>query len=272
MPEDSITTTKNSEIEEMKKAGVHYGHKRSRTHPKARYFTIEPNNSTITFIDLEKTVELLQQAIKFIQDIVKNKGVILWVGTQGGAKKVIAELAQKYNFPYVNNRWLGGTLTNFHTLAKRIEYLKELEADSQSGKWEKFTKQERIRLTQELEKLQKKFAGLRDMKDLPQALFIIDPVVHSTAVREAIRLHIPIISILDTDDDPSVIDYPIPANDSAKSSISYIMKRIEEAIQEVQHTIPAAEDVTEKQEQKEEKEPEINNKKAPNTSALEEKS
>lgn len=215
---------------EMKKAGVMYGHLKSFCHPQADYFTIKTNQAQIAFINLEETIKALERASQFIQEIIQNRGIILFIGTQPGAREIVKELAEKYDFPYVINRWLGGTLTNFSTLSSRIQYLQELEAIVRSERWEKLTKRERTKLTQEMNKLQKKFIGLRNLKTLPNSLFVIDPKIHTTAIREARKLNIPIISILDTDDDPSVIDYPIPANDSAKSSLTYILNKIEEII------------------------------------------
>ncbi len=224
-------------IEEMEKAGLQYGHKDTRNHPKASYFTVKSNKTEVSLINLEETKKALEKVLDYIKESIINNKTILFVGTQPAAKQKIEEIAQKYNFPYVTLRWLGGTLTNFKTLSERIKYLKELEEKQQSGAWDSFTKKEKHTLTQELMKLQKKFQGIRNMTKLPEILFIVDPLVHSTALREARRLKIPVISILDTDDDPTLIDYPIPANDSAKSSIEYILNLIEEAIKEAKGEI-----------------------------------
>jgi len=226
-------------FEEMEKAGVQYGHKRTRNHPKASYFTVINNNMSVSLINLEETKKALEKAIEFIKESVKNNKIILLVGTQAGAKQKILEMAQKYNFPFVIERWLGGTLTNFKTLSSRIKYLKELEEKQQSGGWESFTKKERTKLNQELMKLQKKFMGLRNMEKLPDILLIVDPGLHNTALREAKRLKIPVVSILDTDDDPTLVDYPIPANDSAKSSIDYLLDKIDKAIEEAKKELIA---------------------------------
>lgn len=228
-------------IEEMEKAGLQYGHKRTRNHPKAEYFSIKSNTTSVSLINLEETRIALEKALNFIKESVKNNKVILLVGTQASAKQKIQEIAQKYEFPYVIERWLGGTLTNFKTLSERIKYLKELEEKQQKGAWENFTKKEKHKLSQELMKLQKKFLGLRNMTKIPDILLIIDPEVHSTAIREAKRLKIPIIALLDTDDDPTQIDYPIYGNDSAKSAITYVLNKIEEAIEEARKEITTPE-------------------------------
>jgi small subunit ribosomal protein S2 len=213
------------------KAGLHFGHKQTFNHPKASYFTIK-SYEAIAGIDLKETLKALQSALDFIKEIVKQEGKILFVGTTAGAKQLVKELAQKYNYPYVDERWLGGTLTNFKTLALRIKFLKELEEQKKSDAWDKYTKKERIQFQKELDQLQKKFAGIRTLDKLPNAIFIIDTGLNKIAVKEAKLLNIPIIGVLDTDDDPTIIDYPIPANDSAKSSIKYILSKVEEAINE----------------------------------------
>jgi len=224
-------TNEEDIIKEMMKAGLHFGHKQTFNHPKAGYFIVK-SYEAIAGIDLKETLKALQSALDFIKEIVKQEGKILFVGTTAGAKQLVKELAQKYNYPYVDERWLGGTLTNFKTLALRIKTLKELEEQKKSDAWDKYTKKERIQFQKELDQLQKKFAGIRTLDKLPNAIFIIDTGLNKIAVKEAKLLNIPIIGVLDTDDDPTIIDYPIPANDSAKSSIKYILSKVEEAINE----------------------------------------
>ena len=241
-------------IEEMEKAGLQYGHKDTRNHPKASYFTVKSNKTEVSLINLEETKKALEKVLDFIKESVISNKTILFVGTQTAVKQKIEEIAQKYDFPYVTIRWLGGTLTNFKTLSERIKYLKELEEKQQSGAWNSFTKKERHNLSQELMKLQKKFQGIRNMPKLPDVLFIIDPAVHSTALREAMKLKIPVISILDTDDDPTLVDYPIPANDSAKSSLEYILNLIEEAIKEAKGEIKPENESIKEQEKEESEE------------------
>ena len=220
-------------INEMTEAGLHYGHSRTYTHPKAAAFLVKGNNP-IGIIDLEITKTHLEEALNVIIDTIKKKGLILFVGTTPGAKNLIRDLAQKYGYPYVNERWLGGTLTNFKTLSQRIKTLEQLEEDEKSGKWEEYTKKERVHLYKELDSLQKKFAGLRKLTKLPDLLVVIDTGTHKTAVHEARKLDIPVVGVLDNDDDPTLINYPVPANDSAKSSIAFILDKIEEAIIEGQ--------------------------------------
>lgn len=216
----------------MKKAGLQFGHKKTYNHPQAGYFTVK-SSTELSLIDLNETVKGLESALNFIKETIKNKGTILFVGVIGGAKEGIKNMCQKYDLPYVANRWLGGTLTNFQTLNERIKYLEELEDKKKTGDWNKYTKQEQRKLEEEMLKLEEKFVGLKNMSRLPDALFIVDPKTHDTAVREAKKKGIPIISVLDTDDDPTEINYPIPANDSAKSSIEYILNEIDQVLEQI---------------------------------------
>ncbi|MGE4554809.1 MAG: 30S ribosomal protein S2 [Candidatus Paceibacterota bacterium] len=217
-------------ITEMKEKGVHFGHKRNRLHPKAISFALK-SSGEIYFINLEETVKGLEKALEFLKKIVQENGKILLVGTSSGAKKKIKELGEKYNFPYVIERWLGGTLTNFQVLKERINYLKELESQREQNLWAKYTKKEQLKLEKNYQLLEKKFQGLKTMESLPQALLVVDPKLHETAVVEAKKVNLPIVAILDTDDDPTLIDYPIPANDSAPSSIEYILGKIDKALE-----------------------------------------
>jgi len=237
-------------IREMMKAGLHFGHKKTYNQPKASYFIVK-SYEAIAGIDLKETLKALNKALDFIKELVKQEKQIIFVGTTSGAKGFIKELAQKYNYPYVDERWLGGTLTNFKTLTQRIKTLKELEEQKASGAWEKYTKKERNDLEKELNLLQRKFTGIRNLEKLPDALFIVDTGTHDIVVREAKLLSIPLIGILDTDDDPTVIDYPIPANDSAKSSIQYILNKVEKAIEEGKKLIKVSEAPSTKEETKE---------------------
>lgn len=231
-------------IKEMMNAGLHFGHSRTYTHPKTSFFLVKDNNP-VAIIDLEVTKKYLEEALRIVSEIVKKKGMILFIGTTPGAKYLIRDLAQKYDYPYVNERWLGGTLTNFKTLSLRIKALEQLEEDEKTGKWNEYTKKEKVHLYKTLSSLQKKFAGLRKLTKLPDLLIIIDSGAHKTAVNEARKLNIPIIGVLDNDDDPTLITYPIPANDSAKSSITFILDKIEKAILEGQKAQIAKEIISE---------------------------
>jgi len=231
MEAEIVASDKEKLLAEMRAAGVQYGHRRTRNNPQAAYFTVKGHEG-VSFINLEETIKGLERALSFIQEIVAAGKVILFVGTRAGAKKAIKNLAEKYHFPYVSEHWLGGTLTNFKTLSNRIQYFRSLEKAKDSNEWDKYTKKERHEKEVELAHLEKKFAGLKDLSKLPDALFVVDPGLHRTAIREARRLNIPIVAILDTDDNPEEVQYPIPANDSAKSAIEYIMAKVDKAIAE----------------------------------------
>ena len=204
--------------EEMLKAGVHFGHRASKWNPKMESYIFMTRNN-VHIIDLEKTNEKLEEALRFLQKIKEEKGIVLFVGTKISAKKIIEEAAKECGMPYVNERWLGGTLTNFSVLAKRLEYLKELEKKKETGELEKYTKKERHEIDIELRKLNQKFGGIKEMTKLPDALFISDIREDSLAAKEAKRKDIPTVGLCDTNTDPSTVDYPIPANDDASSSL-----------------------------------------------------
>ena len=229
MAEEIITEDKEKMLSDMMKAGLQYGHSRTRNNPKAGYYTIKTFKG-VSFIDLEETIKGLEKALAYIKDTIASGKTIFFVGTRAGAKQRLKNLAEKYELPYSNERRLGGTLTNLKTLKKRIEYLQELEKDKKSDAWDKYTKKEKHDKEQELSQLERKFAGIKSVTSLPEVLFVIDPGLHQTALREARRLDIPVIAILDTDDNPEEIQHPIPANDSAKSAIDYILSKVDLAI------------------------------------------
>ncbi|MBP8617762.1 MAG: 30S ribosomal protein S2 [Parcubacteria group bacterium ADurb.Bin305] len=240
MEESNISTYSSGfalNLDELEKAGLQYGHKLNRVHPKAKYFTIRQNNSDIAFINLEETRKSLVSALNAIKEKVQNQHTILFVGTQASARNKIQEIAEKYNYPFIANKWLGGILTNFKTLSSRITSLKEMENQKASGAWEQFTKKERQLLEKKLEQLEKKFAGIRQLNKLPDMLFVIDPQLHQVAIKEARQMHLPIVAVLDTDDDPNLVDFPIIANDSTRSAIDYILNKVDEVIQEGQKSV-----------------------------------
>jgi small subunit ribosomal protein S2 len=219
----------NLDVEEMAKAGLHFGHKTSKVHPKMFPFIFGVRN-TIHIIDLEKTKEKFKEALKFIQKLISENKTILFVGTTPQIKELIKEIATELDFPYVNERWLGGTFTNFEVIKKRVEYLKELEKKKSEGYFEKYTKKEKMKIEKEIERLNKKFGGLRKMEKLPDAVFICNMVKDKLAVKEAREKGVKIIAISDTNADPTLADYPIPANDDAISSVKYILEKVKEVI------------------------------------------
>lgn len=218
-------------IKKLLEAGVHFGHQTKRWNPKMKKY-IFGQRSGIYIIDLEKTVECLNRARDYARDIAAKGGRVLFVGTKKQAQMIVEEEAKRTDMFYVKNRWLGGLLTNFETVKKSIERLNTIEQMSVNGVWEHLKKKEIARLTKEKEKLLRDLGGIREMHVLPQAIFIIDPKKEDIAVKEATKLGIPILGIVDTNCDPENIDFPIPGNDDALKSIKYITSLIAESIQE----------------------------------------
>jgi len=216
-------------VEEMAEAGLHFGHRTSRVHPRMKPYIFGVRN-TIHIIDLEKTLEKLKEALRFIRDLISENKTILLVGTKIQIKDLVKEIAKECNLPYVTERWLGGTFTNFKTIKKRVEYFKELEEKKQKGELAKYTKKERAEIDKELKDLEMKFGGIKNLDKLPDAVFIVDMKKNALAVKEAQKKGIKIIAIADTNVDPSLADYPIPANDDAISSVKYILERVREVI------------------------------------------
>ena len=230
MPKSNTQPIVSEELaEEMFKAGVFFGHKKSNRHPKMEGYIFGTRNN-IQIIDLQKTMEGLQAALEFIEEIIKKGGKILFIGIRPQAQKIIEETAKNCRMPYVALRWIGGLLTNFKTIRKRIDYFIDLEKQRDTGELKKYTKKEQSKIEKEIEKLKKNYQGLCDLNKLPDAIFVLGVKGHMTPIREAKRKKIPVISLVDTDSDPTMIDYIIPANDEAISSLTLILKKIEEAI------------------------------------------
>jgi len=218
-------------FKEMMKSGLMYGHKKSKTQPRFKPYIYTTRNG-IEIIDISQTLSLLEQAVGFIKQQIKEGKLILLVASQPAAKEAKENFAKKFNFPYINEKWIGGLLTNFKVISQRIEYFKKIQSDWEKGEFEKYTKKERVMINRNIHRMKKMFTGLENLTKLPDAIFMIDPSLkgHTTAVREARRIKIPIIAILDSDDNPDLVDFPIPANDHAKISIDWILKRIEEKL------------------------------------------
>jgi len=217
------------DTEEMAKSGLHFGHRTSRVHPKMQPYLYGVRN-TVHIIDLEKTKEKLGEALKFIQELIAENKILLLVGTKIQVKDLVKDIAKDCGLPYVNERWLGGTFTNFEIIKKRIEYFKDLEKKKAGGELEKYTKKERAKIDQELRDLEIKFGGIKDLEKLPDAIFVLDMKKDNLAVKEARMRGIKVIGISDTNVDPSLADYPIPANDDAISSVKYILEKVREVI------------------------------------------
>lgn len=221
----------NELIKQLLEAGVHFGHQSKRWNPKMKQF-IFGERMGVYIIDLEKTVDCLNKARDFLKDLTKKGEVVLFVGTKKQAQDIIKSEAERSGMYYVNQRWLGGLLTNFHTIKKRIYRLKEIEDMQKSGEIEKFTKKEAASISKELSRLMKSLGGIKEMNDLPGCVFIIDPKKEMTAVKEAKKLGIPIVALIDTNCNPETINYPIPGNDDAIKSIKLITTLIVDSVLE----------------------------------------
>ncbi len=217
------------DIKEMTQAGLYFGHKTSKINPKMKPYIKEIRNA-VHIIDLEKTIEKLEDALKYIKELISKKGTIMIVGTKIQVKKLVEDIAKECNLSYVSQRWIGGTFTNFDNIKKRIERLKDLEEKKKNGELDKYTKKERSKIDKEISDLKIKFGGLRDLKELPIAIFVCDMKNDELAVKEARDKGIKIIAIADTNVDPDLVDYPIPANDDAISSVKYILDKVKEVI------------------------------------------
>jgi len=218
-------------MKQLLESGVHFGHQKRRWDPRMRsYIFTERNN--IYIIDLQQTVKLIDNAYNFVHDLASKKGTILFVGTKKQAQESISTEAEKCGMPYVNYRWLGGTLTNFNTINKRVQRLFQLEEMDKGEDFNYLPKKEVIVLKREKEKLEKLLTGIRNMEKLPDALFIIDPKREKIAVAEARKLSIPIVAVVDTNCNPEEIDYVIPGNDDAIRAIKLMAMIIADAVLE----------------------------------------
>jgi small subunit ribosomal protein S2 len=215
-------------IRTLLEAGCHYGHQTRRWNPKMKPYIFGERNG-IYILDLKQTVIDADRAYSFIKDTASKGGTILFVGTKKQAQEPIATQADRCDMPYINQRWLGGMLTNFVTMRSRIDRMEELEAMVADGRMAARGKKEQAVLTKELEKLQRNLGGVRNMHSLPQAIFVVDTKREEIAIKEANRLHIPVIGLLDTNSDPDVVDYGIPANDDAIRSVNLMCELVADA-------------------------------------------
>src|SRR6266571_4818358 len=216
-------------MKELLEAGVHFGHQTKRWNPKMKKYIFGKRNG-IYIIDLQKTLKQFKEASKFVSELAAQGRNLLFVGTKRQAQDAIYEEANRCGMFYVNTRWLGGTLTNFSTIRKSIHRLKEIEATLAQEDNENLTKKERLRLEREKEKLEKNLTGIKEMDELPDALFVIDPKQEYIAVKEANILGIPVVAVVDTNCDPDLIDYVIPGNDDAIRSANLMCRIIAEAV------------------------------------------
>ncbi|MDD4606894.1 MAG: 30S ribosomal protein S2 [Patescibacteria group bacterium] len=216
---------------DLLKAGVHFGHRKSKWHPKMEPYIYTVREGVHIF-DLDKTVEALKRALDFTKNISSQGGQILFLGTKKQAMPIIKAQAERAEMPYITDKWIGGTFTNFSVISKLIKKMKDLEIKKGSGDLDKYSKKEQINFDKEIQQLNKKIGGLRNLNKLPQAIFIIDLSKEKNACQEARKKHIPIVAICDTNVNPTDIDYPIPANDDAVKSLETIIGLMADAVLE----------------------------------------
>ncbi len=219
----------NVSMREMLEAGVHFGHQTRYWNPKMGPYIFGDRNK-IHIINLEKTLPLFNDAMNFVGSLAAKKGKILFVGTKRAAQDMVRQEAERCDMPYVNHRWLGGMLTNFKTIKQSVKRLKDLEAMVQDGRMERFNKKEALGLKREMEKLDRSLGGIKNMATLPDAIFVVDSGHEKIAIREAKTLGIPVLGIIDTNNDPRIVDYMIPGNDDSARAISLYARGVADAV------------------------------------------
>jgi len=218
-------------MREMLEAGVHFGHQTRFWNPKMAPFIFGHRNK-IHIVNLEKTLGMYQEAVKYVRQLSANRGTILFVGTKRQARDILSAEAQRAGVPYVDQRWLGGMLTNFKTIKTSIKRLKDMEAAIESGEVEKMSKKEALMFSRELEKLQKSIGGIKDLQGVPDAIFVVDVGYHKGAVTEAGKLGIPVIGVVDTNHSPEGVTHVIPGNDDSSKAITLYARGVADAILE----------------------------------------
>ena len=218
-------------MKQLLETGMHFGHRAGRWHPKMKPYIFTERNG-IHIIDLQQTVSSSQEACDLIRDTVASGGEVLFVGTKRQAQDAIQNEAQRCNMPYVNRRWLGGMITNWRTMKERIDELERLESENEAGEWDSLKKKERLMLNRKIDKLQYRLGGIRSMHGLPRLMFVVDVRRESAAIKEANILNIPVIAMVDTNCDPSSVEYVLPANDDAIRGIRLMMTYMADAVLE----------------------------------------
>ncbi|MBA2450503.1 MAG: 30S ribosomal protein S2, partial [Chloroflexi bacterium] len=216
-------------MKSLLEAGVHFGHQTRRWDPKMKPFIFTERNG-IHIIDLQQTVRRLEDAMTYARDLVAGGGTLLFVGTKKQAQETIEEEAKRCNMPFISRRWMGGTLTNFQTILTRIKRMEDLQEQREQGEFDRLSKKDAIKRQDELERLERLLGGMRKQYRIPQAIFIVDPHREQIAVAEAQRTEIPIVAMVDTNCNPEVIDYPVPANDDAIRAIRLLAGKIADAV------------------------------------------
>ena len=225
----------NVGLKDLLEAGVHFGHQTRKWNPKMKPYIFIARGG-IYIIDLQRTLKALNEACEFLKTVSAKGGTVLFVGTKKQAKVAIRDMANRVDMPYVTERWLGGMLTNHQTIYKSVQKLEEIEAMMKDGRIENFSKKEQLDLTRKFEKLNNNLGGIRNMKGVPDAVFVVDTAEEETAVREASNLGIPVIGIVDTNCDPTLVRYPIPGNDDAIRAITLFTRTVADAIEEGRRT------------------------------------
>ncbi|MBT4722284.1 30S ribosomal protein S2 [Candidatus Falkowbacteria bacterium] len=227
--------TKVPELKELMKAGVHFGHQKSKWHPKMAPF-IFADKGGVHVINLEETQKQLESAIKFVQETVKNGGNVLFLSTKKQAKSIVRDAAISCEMPYIISRWLGGTFTNATSVLNLVKKYRNLIKEKETGEIERYTKKEQLQLTREMKRLEVLIGGISNITKIPDAIFIVDIKLEKTAVLEANKVSVPVIALCDTNVNVNRVDYPIPANDDAISSIKLIVNTIAKAIKDVKES------------------------------------
>ncbi|VVE43203.1 30S ribosomal protein S2 [Pandoraea soli] len=222
-------------MRQMLEAGVHFGHQTRFWNPKMAPYIFGHRNK-IHIINLEKTLPMYQDALKYVRQLAANRGTILFVGTKRQARDIVAEAAGRAGMPYVNNRWLGGMLTNFKTLKSSIKKLKDMEQALEAGEQERMSKKEALLFDREMAKLQKSIGGVKDMGGMPDAIFVVDVGYHKIAITEATKLGIPVIAVVDTNHSPEGVDYIIPGNDDSSKAVELYVQGVADAVLEGRET------------------------------------
>lgn len=228
---DELVQGASKEVESMLKAGVHLGHAKSKNHPAMKPYIYGVRN-TIAIIDLMKTEEKLKKAMDALREIAAHGGMVLFVGTRPGVRRILLETAEKTQMPYFVERWIGGTLTNYKMISKRVEYMQTLEKEKETGGFDKYTKKERLKKDDEIMRLRRFFDGLRRLTRMPDALIVIDTTHDRLAIREAKNVNIPVIALCDSNANINLVDFPIPSNDHALPAVTYMLNKFVEAIEE----------------------------------------
>lgn len=216
-------------VVDMLKAGAHFGHKKSKRHPKMQPYIFTVKND-ISVIDLTQTSDLLEKALRFVADIAARGGLIMFVGTKKQASETVKNAALSCGMPYVHTRWIGGTITNYAIISKMIKKYKKLKEKMEAGELSKYTKKEQLEFSREIEELEGLIGGIQNLSKLPDAVFLVDIRKESTALKEALKKHIPIVALCDTNVNPTGINYVIPANDDASKSVELFVNLVAQVI------------------------------------------